>query len=203
MDTIADLAVATNISLKVYGYPTHSDEAIRSFVGNGISKLLERALPEDKRTPENVAKLLTHFTAHYDLHNADLSTPYPGVAYMLHHLQCKGVKLAVASNKYQTATEKLVAHYFPQIHFECVFGQRTDIPIKPNPQIVEEIMSRAKVDSADVLYVGDSGVDMQTAKNAGVDAVAVSWGFRPRPELEAFHPLAIIDRAEELEKWVL
>ena len=117
---------------------------------------------------------------------------------MLSRLQEDGVMLAVASNKYQSATEKLIARYFPYINFVCVLGQRPGIPIKPSPDIVHEIMEKANVSRSDTLYVGDSGVDMQTAINAGVDAVAVSWGFRPRAELETFRPHAIIDGAGDL-----
>lgn len=198
LDTIADLAAAANYALQMAGFPVHDTETIRTFVGNGISKLLERALPEGARTAENVERLRTDFVPYYDAHNAEQSKPYPGVAALLLRLQERGMMLAVASNKYQAATEKLVAHYFPAIRFVKVMGQREGVPVKPDPTIVFDIMEAAEVGKEDVLYVGDSGVDMQTAHNAGVDAVAVSWGFRPRTELEAFRPLAIIDRAEEL-----
>lgn len=198
LDTIADLAAAANHALQKAAFPVHDTETIRTFVGNGISKLLERALPEGARTAENVERLRTDFVPYYDAHNAEQSKPYPGVAALLLRLQERGMMLAVASNKYQAATEKLVAHYFPAIRFVMVMGQREGVPVKPDPTIVFDIMEAAGVGKEDVLYVGDSGVDMQTAHNAGVDAVAVSWGFRPRTELEAFRPLAIIDRAEEL-----
>lgn len=198
LDTIADLAAAANHALQKAAFPVHDTETIRTFVGNGISKLLERALPEGARTAENVERLRTDFVPYYDAHNAEQSKPYPGVAALLLRLQERGMMLAVASNKYQAATEKLVAHYFPGIRFVKVMGQREGVPVKPDPTIVFDIMEAAGVGKEDVLYVGDSGVDMQTAHNAGVDAVAVSWGFRPRTELEAFRPLAIIDRAEEL-----
>lgn len=198
LDTIADLAAAANHALQKAGFPVYDTETIRTFVGNGISKLLERALPEGARTAENVERLRTDFVPYYDAHNAEQSKPYPGVAALLLRLQERGMMLAVASNKYQAATGKLVAHYFPAIRFVKVMGQREGVPVKPDPTIVFDIMEAAGVGKEDVLYVGDSGVDMQTAHNAGVDAVAVSWGFRPRTELEAFRPLAIIDRAEEL-----
>lgn len=198
LDTIADLAAAANHALQKAGFPVYDTETIRTFVGNGISKLLERALPEGARTAENVERLRTDFVPYYDAHNAEQSKPYPGVAALLLRLQERGMMLAVASNKYQAATEKLVAHYFPAIRFVKVMGQREGVPVKPDPTVVFDIMEAAGVGKEDVLYVGDSGVDMQTAHNAGVDAVAVSWGFRPRTELEAFRPLAIIDRAEEL-----
>ena len=104
----------------------------------------------------------------------------------------------MASNKYQSAAEKLVAHYFPAIHFVAVFGQREGVPSKPAPTVVYDILKKADIAPADTLYVGDSGVDMQTALNAGVASCGVTWGFRPRTELEAFHPDYIVERTEEI-----
>lgn len=201
LDTIADLAAAVNHAMEQGGYPTHTIDEVRGFVGNGVRKLIERALPVGERSMETQACMLEKFREYYNVHNADLSRPYPGVPAMLRRLQCRGLLLAVASNKYQAATEKLVACYFPDIHFAQVCGQRDGIPVKPHPMVVLGIMEAAHVDCADVLYVGDSDVDMQTAANAGVDAVAVSWGFRPRAELEAYRPLAVIDRAGELDAY--
>ena len=201
LDTIADLAVATNHALMQLGYPTHETEVIRTFVGNGINKLLERALPANERTEENVMRMRTHFRPYYDAHNADLSAPYPGIVSLLEALQEKGLQLAVASNKYQEATAKLVEQYFPTISFIEVLGQRDGIAVKPDPIIVFDILKKTDVSKEEVLYVGDSGVDMQTAQNAGVDAVAVTWGFRPRTELESFQPKGLIDKAEELLKF--
>lgn len=198
LNTIADLATATNQALQHFGYPTHSIEAYRFFVGNGINKLFERALPEAERTEENVLRIRSQFIPYYNVHNADFSTPYPGIPEVLHTLQSHGILLAVASNKYQSATEKLIAHYFPTLRFEKVLGQREGIPVKPDPTIVNDILQATGLSATDALYVGDSGVDMQTALHAGVDAVGVTWGFRPRTELEAFQPMAIINRAEEL-----
>ena len=202
IDTIADLAGAANYALKSLDYPIHPTETIRTFVGNGINKLLERALPECERTEINVMRMRSHFVPYYDLHNADLSQPYPGIVSLLEALQTKGVMTAVASNKYQAATEKLIRHYFPQIQFVEVLGQREGVNVKPDPTIVFDILRKANVSPEDVLYVGDSGVDMQTAINAGVDAVGVTWGFRPRAELEGFCPKGLIDKAEELLRFV-
>ena len=175
LNTIADLAAATNQALQYYGYPTHETEAYRFFVGNGINKLFERALPEGERTEENVLKIRSQFIPYYDEHNADLSRPYPGISELLKTLQQQGIMIAVASNKYQAATRKLIAHYFPEINFVEVLGQREGIPAKPDPSIINEIMT-----------------------NAGVTAIGVAWGFRPRTELEALHPAHIIEKAEEL-----
>ena len=198
LDTIADLAESANHALKQLGYPTRDVEKIRTFVGNGVNKLLFRALPDEEKTEENMMRMRTHFVPYYDAHNADLSAPYPGIVALLEELQAKGLKMAVASNKYQEATVKLVKHYFPMIDFVEVLGQREGINVKPDPTIVFDILKKAGVSKEETLYVGDSGVDMQTAINAGVDAIGVTWGFRPRTELEDFHPMGLIDQAEEL-----
>ena len=198
LDTIADLAESANHALKQLGYPTRDVEKIRTFVGNGVNKLLFRALPDEEKTEENMMRMRTHFVPYYDAHNADLSAPYPGIVALLEELQAKGLRMAVASNKYQEATVKLVKHYFPMIDFVEVLGQREGINVKPDPTIVFDILKKAGVSKEETLYVGDSGVDMQTAINAGVDAIGVTWGFRPRTELEDFHPMGLIDQAEEL-----
>ena len=197
--TIADLAHSTNYALNKLGYPTHDIEKYNFMVGNGINKLFERALPDGEKTEENVLRVRQEFVPYYDQHNADKSRPYPGVTELLETLQTAGMQLAVASNKYQAATEKLIAHYFPNIKFTAVFGQREGIPVKPDPIIVKEILQIAKVQEEETLYVGDSGVDMQTAINAGVTSCGVTWGFRPRTELESFHPDHIVDNAEEIK----
>ena len=202
LNTIADLAQSTNYALKELGYPTHEEDAYRFMVGNGINKLFERALPEGEKTEANVLRVRQKFVPYYDLHNADKSLPYPGIPELLTDLQTQGIQLAVASNKYQAAAEKLIAHYFPSIHFIAVFGQREGIPTKPDPAVVHEILKIAAMASTDTLYVGDSGVDMQTAINAGVTSCGVTWGFRPRTELEAFHPDYIVERAEEIARIV-
>lgn len=195
LNTIADLAQSTNHALQTLGYPIHEESAYNFMVGNGINKLFERALPEGEKTEENVLRVRQEFVPYYNEHNADKSRPYPGIPQLLEEMQEKGIQLAVASNKYQSATVKLIAHYFPTIPFIAIFGQREGIPVKPDPIIVHDILEIAQVAPKDVLYVGDSGVDMQTAANAGVTACGVTWGFRPRTELEAFHPAHIVDEA--------
>lgn len=193
LNTIADLANSTNHALNQLGYPTHEPEEYNFMVGNGINKLFERALPEGEKTEENVLRVRREFIPYYDQHNADESRPYPGIPELLERLQAKGIQLAVASNKYQSATEKLIAHYFPNIKFIAVFGQRDGVNVKPDPTIVEDILRISGTPKQEVLYVGDSGVDMQTARNAGVTACGVTWGFRPLAELESFNPSYIIE----------
>ena len=184
LNTIADLAHSTNYALNKLGYPTHE-------------------MPEGEKSKENVLRVRKEFVPYYDIHNADDSRPYPGIPELLSYLQDAGIQIAVASNKYQAATQKLIDHYFPEIHFTAVFGQREGIKVKPDPTVVFDILEVAKVTKEEVLYVGDSGVDMQTAANARVTVCGVTWGFRPRAELEEFSPQYIVDTAEEIKRLIL
>lgn len=200
LDTVADLGNSCNHVLAEAGFPTHPIEAYYKFVGNGIAKLIERALPAEASTPENIEKLLPPFRAYYDLHSADDTKPYDGVVELLEMLQASGVSLAVASNKYQAATEALVRKFFPTIEFAAVFGQRDGVPVKPDAAIVRDIQSATDCkDTGDAIYIGDSLVDLQTARNAGVDFVAVTWGFCPREQLVENAPAFMADNAEELK----
>jgi phosphoglycolate phosphatase len=198
LNTIADLANSANYALLANGFPAHPVEAYRRFVGNGVGKLLERALPEGEKTEENILRLRSAFMPYYREHDTEHSAPYAGIPALLRRLQARNVSVAVASNKYHAATCKLVAHYFPKIRFVRVLGQREGIAPKPDPAVVYEILAAAAVSRREALYVGDSNVDMQTALRSGVAACGVTWGFRPRAELEAFHPRYLVDRAEEI-----
>ncbi|MEI7503057.1 MAG: HAD family hydrolase [Paludibacter sp.] len=198
LNTVADLATSTNYALAKYGFPTHETEAYRFFIGNGINNLFLKALPEGFKTPENILLIRQSFLEYYGAHNAELTVPYPGIPEVLLQLQKAGFQLAVASNKYQQATEKLVKYFFPEIEFVAVFGQREGIPVKPDATIVHDILAIAKVEKSEVIYIGDSGVDMQTAQNAGVDACGVTWGFRTRLEMEEFSPAYFVDEATEI-----
>ena len=202
INSIGDLCVSVNQALEKCGFATHPEDAYRFMVGDGVMKLFERALPEGARTEENILRIRDLFIPFYELHNADLSHPYEGIPELLEDLQKRGVKMAVASNKYHSATLKLIAHFFPNIHFELVLGNREGVPRKPNPRIVEEILEYTKVGKNEVLYVGDTNVDMQTAKSAEVDCLGVSWGFRPKVELAAHNPLAIIDNPSQLIDYI-
>ncbi len=198
INTIADLAHGVNYALQRLGFPLHGEEEYRYMVGNGINKLFERALPEGERREDNVLRMREIFIPYYDIHNTDYSYPYRGISELLLSLGDDGVKMAIASNKYQSATEKIIAHYFPEIHFVVIFGQREGVEAKPNPTTIFDIIERAQVEREDVLYIGDSGIDMQTAANAGVAACGVTWGFRQRSELESFHPAYIVDSPKEI-----
>ena len=198
LDTVVDLANATNQALRQCGYPTHPVEAYYRFVGNGINKLFARALPAEHSDEENVLRIRSLFVPYYNAHNADCSRPYPGVVELLRTLEKKGVKLAVASNKYHEATLKLVHHFFPDIHFASVYGQRDGVPIKPAPDVVSDILQDTGVSKEETLYVGDSGVDMLTACYAGVESVGVTWGFRSEEELREHKATHVVHGAEEI-----
>lgn len=202
LNTIGDLTVAVNYTLGECGFPLRTYDEVRSMVGDGVLKLLERALPEAERTAENLARAREIFLPFYGAHNAELTRPYEGIPELLEELRKRGVKMAVASNKYHAATCKLIPHYFPTTPFEVVLGQREGVPAKPHPQIVADILAEVGVGREEVLYVGDTNVDMLTAKAAEVDAVAVEWGFRPREELAAHNPSAIISSPLQLIEYL-
>jgi phosphoglycolate phosphatase len=198
LNTIYDLAHAVNYALHESGFPVHGVEKYKFFVGNGITKLFERALPENEKNDENIHLIREHFIFYYERHSADFTEPYDGIRELLAGLQAKGLKMAVASNKYHQATEELIGRFFPDIHFVAVLGQREGIPVKPHPAIVFEILQKAKISTKETLYIGDSGIDMQTALNARIDSVGVTWGFRPREELEKHKAKYIIDSPSEI-----
>lgn len=198
LDTIGDLAVACNAVLALRGLPQHSYEEYCHFVGNGIMRLVERALPEELRTPYTVAAVRADFVKYYTEHIDTYTKPYEGVPELMTELVRRGIRVAVASNKFQAGTEKLVRLFFPGVDFAAVFGQREGVPLKPDPAVVGEILARTGVDGERVLYVGDSGVDMQTAAAAGVRSVGVTWGFRDRAELVGAGAQHIVDRPAEI-----
>lgn len=198
LDTIGDLAAACNVVLERRGLPLHTYEQYCHFVGNGIMRLVERALPEELRTPEYVARVRADFVEYYTAHIDLLTKPYDGIEELVGELARRGVRMAVASNKFQAGTEKLVGRYFPAVKCDAVLGQRPDVPLKPDPAIVGEILALTGTARERVLYVGDSGVDMETAAAAGVRSAGVTWGFRDRAELEAAGARHIVDRPAEL-----
>ena len=170
-------------------------------VGNGVDNLLLRALPDEERYKKDVFQMVRHeFLKHYLANSDKFTKPYEGIVNLLEKLQENGFMLAVASNKIHEATIDVVKKFFPTINFIAVFGHRADFPIKPDPQIVEEILKITQIQRSDTLYVGDTCVDMQTAKNADIDVVGVTWGFRPLSELQEYEPNFIANSAEELEK---
>lgn len=198
LDTIEDLAVSTNYALELHGFPVHPVEAYRFFVGNGISKLIERALPEKYRTADTISMVKFDFINYYFAHAEECTRPYPGIPKLLCQLNEQGIGLAVASNKVHEATLQLINNFFPDIPFTAILGQRESFPVKPNPAVLEEIIGIRGFEKEEVLYVGDSGVDVATAYNARVPFVGVLWGFRPRKELEEVGATRFVETTDEL-----
>ena len=196
LNTIDDLGYACNYALEQTGYATHPIADYPRMVGNGINNLIRRALPESERTEENILRVRAYFVPYYNEHNCDYTRPYEGIPELLAALKAQGHKLAVASNKYQAATEKIVNHFFPGI-FDVILGEREGIERKPNPQIVYDILSTLNIKHS-TLYLGDSLVDKETATNANVPFVACSWGFVSRDMLIANGVGRIIDQPQEL-----
>ena len=202
INTIDDLGQACNHALSACGYPTHKIEDYPRLVGNGINKLIERSLPEDYRNEATVLRLREYFVPYYDAHNCDLTRPYDGIPALLQALKAQGHILAVASNKYQAATEKIVAQLFPDT-FDVVLGERVGVPRKPDPQIVYDIVEaiRRLGDRAidkEILYIGDSLVDAETAKAAGATLVLCTWGFCTEEQLKTAQPNYMIQHPSEL-----
>jgi len=202
LNTIDDLGYACNHALKQAGFAMHKIANYPQMVGNGINNLIRRALPESERTEENILRVREHFVPYYNAHNCDFTRPYKGIPEVLAALKAQGHLLAVASNKYQVATEKIVEHFFPGL-FDVVLGEREGIERKPNPQIVYDILSSlnsltSNPLTSNLLYIGDSLVDWETATNAHVPFVACSWGFVPRETLVGKGLKHIVDTPEEI-----
>ena len=208
INTIDDLGQACNHALSACGFPTHKIEDYPRLVGNGINKLIERALPEEHRQEATVLRLREYFVPYYDAHNCDLTHPYDGIPELLAALKAAGHTLAVASNKYQAATEKIVAQLFPDT-FDVVLGERDGIARKPDPQIVWDIVERT-VQSAyslelrgkGILYIGDSLVDAETAKAANLPFIACTWGFCTTEQLQTAVPDYLVHHPSEILKLV-
>ena len=203
LNTVEDLGNATNYALEQCGFPIHPIDEYYQMVGRGIYNLFRAAIPSEYATEDNVQRMASYFIPYYDEHKCDFTRPYDGIPEMLRNITGRGVRLAVASNKYQDGAEKLVHHFFGDYEFVKILGQREGQPIKPDPAIVDQILAEVPyISKAETVYVGDSNVDMQTGANAKVRTIGVSWGFRGREELAAYHPSAIIDTSEDLSKTI-
>ncbi|MDD6069966.1 MAG: HAD family hydrolase [Clostridiales bacterium] len=181
LNTLEDLADSTNYALVMNGFSERTIEEVRTFVGNGIGKLIERAVPAG--TGAEVAnKVLADFTEYYGKHCADKTRPYDGIPELINVLRERGCQTAVVSNKADFAVQELCEQYFPGL-FDFVVGERKGIRRKPAPDSVLEVLERLQVEKEEALYIGDSEVDVQTAENAGIRQISVEWGFRTRDVL--------------------
>lgn len=178
LETLKDLAASTNYALRTHNMPEHSIEDVRMFVGNGVKKLMERAIPNGIENPlfEDV---YATFRQHYLEHNLDTTKPYEGIPELLAELKARGKKLAIVSNKFYAATQELARHFFPDT-IEVAIGERENIKKKPAPDTVIEALRQLGASRETAVYIGDSDVDIMTAKNCDMPCVSVLWGFRDK-----------------------
>ena len=198
LDTLADLGTSMNRALARLGFPPHPVESYKTFVGEGVSVLAQRALPPDRRDEASVKACVEAMGEEYAIHWMDATRPYEGVAEILSGLAKRTIKLAILSNKPHAMTRLLVAHFFPQTRFDSVNGARDGVPKKPNPAAALEIARQLKTAPERFLYLGDSGVDMDTAASAGMFPVGALWGFRDKKELLIHGAKALINHPLEL-----
>ena len=196
LNTLEDLADSTNYALKTCGYPERTMDEVRQFGGNGIRKLMERAVPEG--TPvEEIDRVHETFTAHYKVHCADKTRPYDGIMELLQNLKKDGCKLAVVSNKADYGVQELCKQYFDGV-FDFAVGEREGIRKKPAPDSVNEVLKTLGCSRDRAVYIGDSDVDIQTAANAQMDHIIVEWGFRDVPFLIAKGAKVLVEKPEEI-----
>ena len=196
LDSLTDLYLSCNVALKQHGLPERSYEEVRMFVGNGVKKLMERAVPADTST-EMFNRVYEDFRAHYLLHNLDHTQPYAGIPAMLQALKANGKQLAVVSNKFYAATQALVKHFFGDT-ISVAIGEREQIRKKPAPDTVEEALRQLGVSREGAVYVGDSDVDILTARNTHLPCISVLWGFRDKEFLLAKGATTLVARPEEI-----
>ena len=196
LSTLADLAASTNYALRTHHMPERSLDEVRRFVGNGVKKLMERAIPDGLNNPLFEETFAT-FRQHYMQHNLDTTQPYPGIMQLLEQLKAEGKNIAVVSNKFYAATRELCRHFFGDL-VPVAIGEREDIRKKPAPDTVIEALRELGVDKEDAVYIGDSDVDIMTAKNSGMPCVSVLWGFRDKEFLLEHGATTLISKPEEM-----
>lgn len=203
IDTLEDLGEAVNHALAIRGLPQHGLSDYRRMVGHGVRNLvtqaLEASLRQQNLDDSIIDSVLADFKSYYSDHIDVHTRPYPGMPELLTELRAQGIRMAVASNKFQEGTECLISEFFPDIDFVSILGNRPGCPLKPSPEIVEEVLNKSGISRQDAILVGDSPTDMRTAANGGIDAVAVSWGYRTPEELAGNR---IVNSVEELRAYI-
>ena len=201
LNTLDDLADSLNHVLEANNFPTHTIDEVRMFVGNGIRKLIERALPQDadNATRENIYK---QFSEYYGQHSQDKTRHYDGIPELFNELRNVGIKIAVNTNKDEDIAKVICEKYFPGM-IDVIAGGRTDTPIKPAPDGVNKILKTLNIPKEEALYVGDSDVDIQTGANCGIDEIGVAWGFRGVEFLRQHGAKTVFSDVEQLKKYIL
>lgn len=200
LNTLEDLTDAVNFSMEKNNFPLRSIEEVRRFVGNGVATLMDRAVPQGTPAGE-ILTCLSDFKVYYSMHKQDKTCPYPGISDLLSRLHESGIKLAIVSNKFDRAVKELAEFYFPGL-ISVAIGESDSIRKKPAPDTVYEALSLLAVNQSEVIYVGDSETDIETAKNAGVRQIGVTWGFRDRDTLKRHGASDLIDAPMELMEYI-
>lgn len=197
LDSLQDLAKASNYVCRLHGWPEHPLEAYRYFVGNGIPMLCRRFSPQGQRDTKTQAQVVAEFQAYYSLHKQDTTGPYPGITLLLKALQREGISYGVVTNKEHTLAQAIAEYYFPG-EVKWVQGATPSLPTKPDPAGMLQLMNRMQAEPDTTLFVGDSDVDIYTARNAGIDSCGVLWGFRSQEELSKAGAVHLARDVEQL-----
>lgn len=201
LDTLDDLSAAVNYAMQQRGFPLHTREEYRMMVGHGARNLMMQAVPVKHRADEAlIDAVLADFRNYYNTHIDVYTKPFPGIPQLLESLHQNGIKLAVASNKFQEGTEHLIKEFFPDIPFVAILGNRPGYPLKPDPEVVGEVLRKTELSKADAVMVGDSDTDMETAANGGIHGIAVDWGYRNMKNIPS---LTVVESAAALQKLLL
>ena len=222
LDTLDDLSAAVNYAMSQRGFPQHTREEYRMMVGHGARNLMSRALPPERAHDEAmIDAVLADFKAYYHAHIDVYTRPFLGIQELISELHQRGIKLAVASNKFQEGTEHLIKEFFPEIPFVAILGNRPGYPLKPDPEVVGEVLRKTGLSKEDAVMVGDSDTDMETAANGGIRGIAVNWGYRnmrewanwlsvsrpfevpQKPQSREPRCLAVVDTVSALQKILL
>lgn len=195
LDTLDDLSAAVNHAMQQRGFPLHTRDEYMKMVGHGARNLMSQALPIEHKDDEAlIDAVLADFRTYYNAHIDVYTKPFPGIQELIAALHQKGVMLAVASNKFQEGTEHLIKEFFPEIPFVAVLGNRQGFPLKPDPEVVGEVLRKAGISQDQAVMVGDSDTDMETAANGGIQGIAVNWGYRDMSNWNH------VDNVDELHK---
>ncbi len=196
LDSLTDLAISCNYALRVNNMPERSLDEVRHFVGNGVKKLMERAIPDGLQNPA-FEKTYNDFRQHYLVHNLDNTKPYPGIVSLLQRLHSEGKNIAVVSNKFYAATQNLVKHFFGE-YVTVAIGERENIRKKPAPDTVIEALRQLNASASGAVYIGDSDVDVMTAHNSGMPCISVLWGFRDKEFLKENGATTFVTAPDEI-----
>ncbi len=195
--SLPGITASLNRVLKNEGLPTHDENSVRSFIGDGILQLVSRAIPRSATT-DDLMRLTRQMSEDYATTWKEGTSPYPGVPQTLESLVANNTQIAVLSNKPHVFCEEMTRHFFPHIPFAAVIGQRKGIPVKPDPTVALELAKLLQTTPGDIAFVGDSTIDLRTARNSNMIPIGASWGYHDLPALEAEHPAAVIHHMNEL-----